>query len=428
MTKNSMNRREFGRIAGAAGVVGAASIAGAPKVHAAKPQVVVIGGGPGGATVAHYLAKDSKGAIDVTLVEANKMHTTCFFSNLYLGGFRDFASITHGYGKLAKMGVKVVHAWAKMIDAGKKQVVLADGTALGYDACVVSPGIDFKWDTIEGYDAEVAKKIPHAWQAGPQTRMLKQQLEAMADGGTFVIAPPPNPFRCPPGPYERVCMVAHYMKTHKPKSKIIVFDAKNKFSKQALFQDGWAKHYPGMIEWVPAEISDGGVKSVDAGAMTVTAGGEKTKGAVINIIPAQKAGAIAFASGLTNDSGWCPVTPGTMESKNAPGVYVLGDSSIASAMPKSGFSANSQAKVCALAVRHALTGSKTFPPRYRNTCWSLISPNNGIKVGASYKDGGTKIAKISGFISKVGEDDDVRGATASEANGWYDAITKDIFG
>jgi NADPH-dependent 2,4-dienoyl-CoA reductase/sulfur reductase-like enzyme len=413
-------------MAGAAGV--AASSLGAPAIAQGKPKLVVIGGGPGGATVARYVAKDAKGAIDVTLVEANAKHTTCFFSNLYLGGFRTFDSITHGYGKLASdYGINVVNAFAIGVDAAKRTVSLAGGEKISYDKLVVAPGIDFKFEAYEGYDEAVTKTITHAWKAGPQTQILKRQLEAMDDGGVFVIAPPPNPFRCPPGPYERICMVAHYFKQHKPKSKIICVDAKDKFSKQGLFEEGWEAHYDGMIEWLPLKIT-GGVKAVDVKGMALRTGGDTIKGDVINVIPPQKAGNIALAAGLANESGWCPIDPATMASKRVPHVYVIGDSSIAAQMPKSGFSANSQAKSCAMAIRHALTGSKTFDPRYSNTCWSLISTDNAVKVGASYKATAEKIAKTDGFISKPGEDAALRAATTEEAFGWYDGITADIFG
>ena len=420
-----LTRREFGIFAGAGVAAGALA---APAIAQGKPKLVVIGGGPGGATVARYVAKDSQGAVDVTLIEANASHTTCFFSNLYLGGFRTFDSITHSYGKLkSDYGINVVQGFAAAVDAAKREVSLSDGSKFSYDKLVVAPGIDFKWDAYDGFGKADSETIPHAWQAGPQTQLLRKQLEAMDDGGAFVIAAPPNPFRCPPGPYERIAMVAHYLKTNKPKSKIICVDAKDKFSKQALFEEGWQQHYAGMIEWLPLKIT-GGVQAVDVKARTLITGADPIKGDVLNIIPPQKAGAIAMAVGLADESGWCPIDPASMASTRVPNAYVVGDSSIADAMPKSGFSANSQAKVCAMAIRHELTGSKAFEPRYRNTCWSLISSNNGVKVGASYKPGEGKIEATDTFISKPGEEAALRAATAEEANGWYDSITADIFG
>ncbi len=419
-------RREFGIMAGAAGV--AASALAKPAIAQGKPKLVVVGGGPGGATVARYVAKDSNGAVDVTLIEANARHTTCFFSNLYIGGLRSFDSITHGYDKLkSNHGINVVRGFAIGVDAARRTVTVDGGDTFSYDKLVVAPGIDFKFDAYEGYSKAVAETFPHAWQAGPQSQILRRQLEAMDDGGVFLIAAPPDPFRCPPGPYERISLVAQYLKQNKPRSKIIAIDAKDKFSKQALFQEGWAKYYDGMIEWLPLNIT-GGVKRVDVGGKTLHTDGESFKGDVINIIPPQTAGAIAIAAGLADQSGWCPIDPFTMASTRVPHVYVIGDSSIAAQMPKSGFSANSQAKACALAIRAALTGSRAFEPRYSNTCWSLIASGDGVKVGASYEATKEKIASTDTFISKTGEDAATRTATAEEADGWYAGITADIFG
>ena len=428
MTK-TLSRRRFGKLAGATGLAAASATAfGTRKVFgAAKAKVVIIGGGAGGGTVARYVAKDAKD-IEVTLVEANRTYTTCFFSNLYIGGFRSFESITHDYGTLAsRYGIKLAHDRAIAIDPGKKTVRLNGGDTLSYDRLVVAPGIDIKYDTIEGYSEQAALAMPHAWQAGPQSRILRRQLLEMEDGGTVVVAPPPNPFRCPPGPYERVSMIAHYLKHHKPRSKIVVLDAKNKFSKQKLFEDGWAEHYPGMIEWVPEEIT-GGVQMVDAKTMTVKTESETVEAAVANIIPAQRAGQIAQVAGLADKSGWCPVEPATLASKQQPDIHLVGDAIIPGDMPKSGFSANSQAKACAMALRVALADAKGFPPRFRNTCWSLIATDDSVKVGASYKATDEKIAKTEGFISKAGESEEVRANTAREAVAWYDGITKDIFG
>ena len=418
-------RRDFGKLAA---VVGAATLFAPNIARAAGQKLVVIGGGPGGATVAKYVAKASKGAIDVTLVEPNPLHTTCFFSNLYMGDFWDLDDLSFGYDAMRGYGVNVVHQRAKSIETGK--VMLDDGSMISTDRIVVAPGIDFKFDLYEGYDEHVAAtRIPHAYKAGAQTQLLKKQVEAMPEGGTFIICPPPNPFRCPPGPYERVSMVASVMKARNPSGKILILDAKNKFSKMALFQDSWERLTPGMVEFVPAEFTGGGIASVDAKAMTVTTMEDETfEGDVINMIPAQKAGQIAIDSGLTGDGDWAPVDPVTMESKLVEGVHVLGDACANGDMPKSGFSANSQAKVVANQVRALMGDGKAFPPRFRNTCWSLLGAEDGVKVGADYKSGDDKITKTDGFISQVGEDAETRAATASEAIGWYEAITKDTWG
>lgn len=418
-----MKRRDFLTTTGAAAVTLAMP---AISLGQAKPRVVVIGGGAGGATAARYIAKDSKGAIDVTLIEANKRYYTCFFSNLYLGGFRDYASIGHGYDGLASNhGVNVVHEWATSVDNAGKSVQLASGATIGYDKLILSPGIDMKYDSVPGYTVEAQDTMPHGWKSGTQVQLIKAQVEAMKEGGTFVMVPPPNPYRCPPGPYERISMIAHILKKKNPTAKIVVIDPKEKFSKQALFQEGWENQYPGMVEWLGSDIH-GGIKKVNPDTLEIETDLETFKADAASVVPAQKAGTIAMAAGVT-DGDWAPIVPGTMASKADENIYVLGDASVASAMPKSGFSANSQAKVAANAVRAALTGSKAFPARFANTCWSLIDTNNGVKVGANYKAGDEKIEAVEKFISKTGEDDATRKATYEESEGWYKGITADMF-
>lgn len=422
-----LNRRLFmgGVAAGAA-----ASMVAAPMVHAAghgKPKVVVIGGGAGGATAARYIAKGSKGEIEVTLVEPTRSYYTCFFSNLYMAGFRDLGSISHSYGKLAsEYGINVVHDWAVGIDREARSVSLAGGATLTYDRLVLSPGIDFIDGAVEGWDISAQNAMPHAYKAGSQSELLKAQVEAMPEGGTFAMVAPPNPFRCPPGPYERISMIAHILKEKNPTAKIIVADPKPKFSKMALFQDGWSRHYDGMIEWVGPDFGGDNV-SVNPDAMTLSIDGEVTKVDVCNVIPAMKAGKICDMAGIT-EGNWAPVNPHTMQSRVDENIHVLGDASQQGDMPKSGFAANSQAKVAAMAVRAALTGSKLFPAKFTNTCWSLIDTNDGVKVGASYEATDEKIAKVDGFISQVGEDAELRQATFEESVGWYAGITSDMFG
>ena len=420
----ALKRRTFLGAAGAASVTLASPIVLADG-HA-KPRVVVVGGGAGGATAARYIAKDSKGEIDVTLIEPTRMYYTCFFSNLYIGGFKEIDDIGHSYGKLAAGGVNVVHDWATGVDRDAKTVALAGGGSVPYDKLILSPGIDFVDGAVEGWDLSAQNAMPHAYKAGSQSELLKAQLMAMPAGGTFAMIAPPNPYRCPPGPYERVSMVAHYLKNNNPTAKIIVADPKPKFSKMALFQEGWSDHYDGMIDWVGEEFGGANV-SVDPNAMTVTIDGEETKVDVCNVIPAMKAGRIAELTGVT-EGNWAPVNAADMSTKADSDVYVLGDASQQGDMPKSGFSANSQAKVCANAVRGALTGSKVFPAKFSNTCWSLITTNDGVKVGATYEATPEKIAKVDGFISKTGESDDVRKATYEESEGWYSGITTDMFG
>lgn len=419
-----LNRRTFiGTTAAATAAVSAPAVL--AEGHG-KPRVVVIGGGAGGATAARYIAKDSKGEIDVTLVEPTRTYFTCFFSNLYLGGFQEMEDLGHTYGTLAaKYGINVVHDWAVDVDRDSKTVSLAGGGSLAYDKLILSPGIDFVEDSVEGWSLAAQNVMPHAYKAGSQTELLKTQIMAMPEGGTFAMVAPPNPYRCPPGPYERVSMVAHTLKKNNPTAKIIVADPKPKFSKMGLFQEGWANHYEGMVDWIGEDFG-GGVVSVDPAAMTVTIDGEETKVDACNVIPAMKAGRIADMAGVT-DGNWAPVNAIDMSTKADPDVYVLGDASSQGDMPKSGFSANSQAKVCANAVRGALTGSKVFPAKFSNTCWSLIDTDDGVKVGATYEATDEKIAKVDGFISQTGEDAAVRKATYEESLGWYAGITSDMF-
>jgi sulfide dehydrogenase [flavocytochrome c] flavoprotein subunit len=410
------------------GAAAAATLA-APTVFAdghGKPRVVVVGGGAGGATAARYIAKDSKGEIAVTLIEPTRMYYTCFFSNLYLGGVKEIDDLGHSYGNLAAGGVNVVHDWAVGVNRDAKTVTLAGGGSVPYDKLILSPGIDFVDGAVEGWDLSSQNAMPHAYKGGSQTELLKSQIAAMPQGGTFAMVAPPNPYRCPPGPYERVSMVAHYLKANNPTAKIIVADPKPKFSKQGLFQEGWANHYEGMIDWIGDDFGGGNV-SVDPNAMTVTIDGEVTKVDVCNVIPAMKAGRIAELAGVT-DGNWAPVNAADMSTKADADVYVLGDASQQGDMPKSGFSANSQAKVCANAVRGALTGSKVFPAKFSNTCWSLIDTNDGVKVGATYEATDEKISKVDGFISQTGETAEMRKATYEESEGWYAGITADMFG
>jgi NADPH-dependent 2,4-dienoyl-CoA reductase/sulfur reductase-like enzyme len=397
-----------------------------PAFAQAKPKVVVVGGGPGGATVAKYVAKD--GGIDVTLVEPAQRFTTCFHSNLYLGGFKTWEEITHSYDKITKAyGIKHVQQMAVSVDRDKKTVKLANGTVLPYDRLVLSPGIDLKFDSVPGWSEEASRKLPHAWQAGAQTQLLKRQLNALSDGSTIVMIAPPNPYRCPPGPYERVSMMAHVLKAkgHK-KSRIVIIDPKENFSKQGLFMEGWERHYPGMVEWQDPKMH-GGVKNVDAKAMTVKTDLGETKAQLINVIPAQMAGKIARDAGLANASGFCPINPENMRSASDANVYLVGDACIPGDMPKSGFSANSQAKVAAVMIRGELANGRTFPARYTNTCWSLIETDDTVKVGGSYAPKDGKIAATETFVSKTGESRELRKQTQQENIGWYAGIVADIF-
>jgi sulfide dehydrogenase [flavocytochrome c] flavoprotein subunit len=420
----TMNRRFFI----GTGIAASAMLSAPMVCGQAKPKVVIIGGGAGGATAARYLAKDSAGALEVTLIEANPIYTTCFFSNLYIGGIYEFENLQHGYDNVAAGGVTVINDMATAVDRAAKTVTLAGGQVVPYDRLILSPGIDFKEGSVAGWSVDQhAEIMPHAYKAGPQTQLLKSMVESMEQGGTFAMVAPPNPYRCPPGPYERISMIAHVLKQKNPTAKILVLDPKDKFSKQGLFEEGWAKHYDGMVEWVGPEFGGGNVE-VRPETMEVVVDGEVTKVAACNVIPGQMAGKIAAIAGVTDDSGWAPVHTDSMKSKADENVYVLGDSSAQGDMPKSGFSANSQAKVAVNAIRGELTGSKVFPAKYSNTCWSLIAPEDGVKVGASYEPTPEKIASVENFVSQPGEDAALRKATYEESLGWYAGITADMFG
>jgi NADPH-dependent 2,4-dienoyl-CoA reductase/sulfur reductase-like enzyme len=423
-----LSRRRIGRGFGGLGLAAATIGFPVPLRGQVKARVVVIGGGAGGATCARYLAKDSAGALAVTLVEEQPLYTTCFYSNLYLAGWRALDTLTHGYGGLEAAGVELVPMRAAAVDAAAKTVRLVNGESLAYDKLVVAPGIDLKYGSIEGYGEAAAEIMPHGWKAGGQTALLRSQLEAMPDGGLFVIVAPPEPYRCPPAPYERASLVAAYFARAKPRSKILILDAKDSFSKQALFEEAWSGHYKGMIEWVPGALG-GKVVAVDTRAMALTtAAGDVHQADVANVVPAQEAGEIAHRAGLVDASGWCPIVPASMASRSEANIHVLGDAAIASAMPKSAFAANSQAKVVAMTIRSELTGAPAVPARYRNTCWSSLAPDDTVKIGATYRPGEAKIETIDSFVSNVGESSEMRRQTREEADAWYDRITTDIFG
>jgi sulfide dehydrogenase [flavocytochrome c] flavoprotein chain len=427
----AITRRAFNVLAAGASLATVSELS-RPALAAGPAKIVIIGGGPGGAAVANRL-KSADASLDVTLVEPKVKYTTCFYSNLYLGGFRSFKSITHDYEGVKKRGIAVITDTATGIDTAAKKVTLARGAPLSYDRLVVAPGIDFKWDAIEGYSAEAAKIMPHAWQGGEQTWLLKEKLLALPDGGLVVMAVPQNPYRCPPGPYERACMIAHFLKTKKPKARLVLFDAKKTFSKQAVFEEAFNEYYKGIIEInLTNEIDDFSVIKVDTktGAVTTKAG-RTERAALANIIPPQKAGDIAASAGLTEDD-WCPVNPENFTSTKAKDVYVLGDAAIAHDMPKSAFSAVSQAAVVAADIIADLQGKPRAPGRYRNTCWSMVAPDNSAKIGGDYvaaiKDGKPYLEVKEPFVSKPDDSAELRRQVYQESADWYLTIVEDLFG
>lgn len=414
----------------ASAVAGAAALAlpSIVRAQAGSAHVVVVGGGFGGATAARYL-KARAPQVRVTLIEPARTFYTCPFSNLVLAGLRSMESIGHSYDGLRKAGIEVIHARADNVDTAAKRVLLSTGQALSYDKLVLSPGIDMRWNALEGYDEAAAQLAPHAWKAGAQTLLLKQQLDAMPDGGKFVMVIPANPFRCPPGPYERAAMVAHYFKQHKPKSKILLLDSKDAFSKQGLFLQGYKALYGDMIEWVK-QSDDGQVVRVDAKNLTVeTAFGTQHKADVLNVIPPQKAGFIAERAGVTDASGWVPVHPESFASTQVKDVYVLGDATQAAPMPKSGFAANTQGKLAAAVIAAELTGTAAPQAAFSNTCYSLIGTDYGISVAGVYRANAGKLIEVpdSGGVSPANADAGFRKAEAEYGAAWYKAISADIW-
>jgi len=419
------SRRAFLKSAVAAGT----SLLPLPAVaEAAPPRVVVVGGGFAGATVARAL-KRADARIAVTLVETNRTFTACPFSNGVIAGLRDISAQQFNYEKTVADDVVIATGTANLVDAQARSLIVGDGVRLHYDRLVLAPGIDIRWDALPGYDETAAERMPHAWKAGEQTLLLRRQLEAMEDGGLVVISAPANPFRCPPGPYERASLIAHYLKTKKPRSKLIVLDAKDAFSKQRLFQNAWKELYPGLLEWV--SLSNGGkVTSVDPATNTLTTDFGRHEAKVANVIPPQKAGRVAELAGVTDRSGWCPIDPVTFESKLVPNIHVLGDATIAGAMPKSAFTANAQAKVCAAALAKLLNNEAPAEPKLINTCYSLVAPDYGIHVAGVYRPVNGVLTEIEG-TGGVGPVDAPRATRALEAqfaDGWFKTITTEVFG
>lgn len=406
----TLNRRSFIKVLGSAsGLALAGCATQGPAVSSGSAaeimpktmrRVVVVGGGYGGTIAAKYIRMLDKN-IEVVLVEANDHFVSCPFSNLYIAGILpDLSGLTIKYDKLAaNHGIKFVQAMVTGVDAAAHTISTSKGT-LKYDRLIVSPGIDFRTDEIEGYNDKTADLMPHAWKAGPQSTLLRNQLTSMKDGGTFVMSVPLSPFRCPPGPYERTSLIAQYLKQHKPKSKLIVVDANPDIaSKGPLFRKGWDMHYKGIIDYRKASK----VTAINASNKSVLIEGlDEVKGDVVNLIPPQRAAKIAQQAGLVGeDKRWCPVNADTFESTLKKDIHVIGDSSNAGAMPKSGYSANSEAKICAQNVVNLMNGKEVVALSGINTCYSYITTNEAISVAAVYASKEGKIISVpnSGGVS-----------------------------
>ena len=429
-----LSRRQFIKLTGSAAGLLVTGCHAKKRTSAALAHVVIIGGGFGGATAAKTI-KTLDPSIKVTLIEPHQTYTTCPGSNWVLGGFKNIKSLRVSYRQLsAQYGIKMVHNKASFIDPDKHVVVLNNGLKIHYDRLIVSPGIDFRWDAIEGHNETSTDLIPHAWKAGAQTALLNNQLKAMPNGGTVIICAPTNPFRCPPGPYERASMMAHYLKQHKPKSKIVILDPKTTFSKQALFFKGWEKHYGfgtdnSLIEW--HSMPDNPIVKIDVKTKQIeTDFGDKFKADVLNYIPAQKAANIAQKTGLCDDTGWCPVNHNNSESTLHSDIYVIGDASIQSPIPKSAFAANAEAKVCAFAMVNALNEVDPIEPMWINTCYSLLTPQQGISIAMVYKlNAQGNIAEVEGAGGLTAfTDEETLSLEARYAKQWLKSIVRDSFG
>jgi NADPH-dependent 2,4-dienoyl-CoA reductase/sulfur reductase-like enzyme len=411
------------------GIAASAAILTFPHVARAQSaaRVAVVGGGFGGATCARALKRiDPK--LDVTLIEPNRTFTACPFSNEVIAGLRDLAAQQFGYDRIAGEGVRVVAQMAAKIDSSARTVTLADGASLGYDRLVLSPGIDLRFDALPGYDEAASVKMPHAWKAGEQTTLLRKQLEAMDDGGVVALAVPANPSRCPPAPYERASLIAHYLTTKKPRSKVLILDAKDGFSQQRLFERAWKELYPGMIERI--SLSQGGrVTAVDPATNTLVTEFGDHVAQVANVIPPQKAGRIADLAGATDNTGWCPIDPVTFASRLVPDIHVIGDACLGGGIPKSASAANAQGKACAAAVASLISGKTPDMPKLTGVCYNIVAPGYAFSLAGFYAPKDSIFAEVEGGgTSPVDAPRELRAREMEDARRWFTTITVDSFG
>ena len=424
-----MTTRPMTRRAAVLGITAATATLARPQVLRAQStsRVVVVGGGFGGAACARAL-KRAQGDSQVILIEPNAVFTSCPLSNEVIAGLRDIEAQQFDYDKLAADGVTVIGEAVTTIEPQLRSVLTADGVALPYDRLVLSPGIDFHFEALPGYDEAASEKMPHAWKAGAQTLLLRRQLEAMDDGGTVAIAVPANPSRCPPAPYERASLIAHYLKSRKPRSKLLILDAKDTFSQQRLFEKAWKELHGDMIERIG--LSQGGrVTSVDPATKTIiTEFGNYTPD-VANVIPPQRAGRIAEIAGATDATGWCPIDPVTFESKLVKNIHVIGDACLGGGIPKSASAASAQGKACAAAIVNLLAGRAPEAPRLTGVCYNTVAPGYGLSLAGNYQPRGDIFAEVEGgATSPVDAPRELRAREAAEAERWFQTITADTFG
>lgn len=411
------------------GGLAGASLLSLPACTPYTPRVAIIGGGFAGASAALHLTKIAP-HFDVTLFEPNSKYKACPLSNLVITGDRDMEAQTFSYDAFKARGIFVVADKVTNIDTLKRILTTKSGAKAGYDRLILAPGIRFLGsERIEGYDETTASLMPHAWTGGAQTLLLQKKLQAMNDGEPVIIAIPPPPFRCPPGPYERATLIARYLKAHKPRSKVIILDAQDKFSKQALFEAYWDEQFSGYIERIPGSES-GQVVRVDMANNAVYTDFDRFKSSVINLIPPQAAGQIAMTANVTGASGWCPINATSFESTLAENIHIIGDATIAAPMPKSAFSANLQGKICAIQVARLLEDKAPLDTTLVNTCYSFIEPDKAISVSGVYhnKDGVFENVPNAGGTSPLGHHPELRAREAEHALQWFDRITREAFG
>jgi sulfide dehydrogenase [flavocytochrome c] flavoprotein subunit len=402
------------------------SILSRPAFAQAAARVVVIGGGFGGASCARALRKlDPK--LQVTLIEPSRIFTACPFSNEVIAGLRELPAQQFTYDGIAGEGVTVIVQLATKIDPQARRVGLADGGSVSYDRLVLAPGIDLRFDALPGYDEDAALKMPHAWKAGEQTILLRKQIEAMEDGGIVVLAVPAAPLRCPPAPYERASLIAHYLKSKKPRSKILILDAKDGFSQQRLFEAAWKELYPGLIERIA--LSQGGrVTSVDAATKTIVTDFGNYTAQVASVIPPQKAGRIAEIAGAADNTGWCPIDPVSFASKLVPDIHVIGDAAISGGISKSASAAQAQGKACAAAIVNLLAGKSPEMPRLTSACYNTVAPGYTFSLSGVYQPKDGQFAEVESVTSPVNAPREVRAREAEAAENWFRKITVDAFG
>lgn len=390
-------------------------------------RVLIVGGGFGGATCARFLRRLAPG-IEVTLIEPRRWFFTGPFTNEAITGVCAEGDIVRGPQTLAVEGVRWLAARATSLDPPSRRVRTEDGALHDADKIVLSPGVALRWDRIEGLDAQTSEHMPHAWLGDAQVSSLRRRLASLRDGATVVIAAPPNPYRCPPGPYERASLMAWQLARTRKRIKILICDAKDDFSKRALFQLGWDNLYPGVIEWI-SRTEGGEVVAVDAkrGRLRLQ-NGSRIEAQLGCVIPAQKAARIAQLADLVDESGWCPVNPVNFESLRHRGIHVIGDAAAAHPMPKSAFSANSQAKLVALAIAAELSGGPPPEPRLINTCYSLLAPDYAISVGGVYDVASDRLSALHEGMSPLSAPREYRAREAAYAHDWYANITRDTFG